>query len=594
MKCHWFLPSVLGACGVLCLISPAEAARLQSWQFNANQNQLVFSTDEGIQPRVQLVPNPTRLVVDLPGTSLGQRRGSQQIGGAIREVRVAQFDAQTTRIVVEFAEGYTIDPLEVRVRGASPTQWSIQLPEAQAIESSTPPVATTPTTPTTPTAPALQAATQIEEIRITPDGFFIRTQGTVPDVEQDRDDDRLTLEFEDTAISPQLTQRQIQVDRFGVEQIQLNQTDDDPPTVEIVLELEEDSPDWRTTASSLGGVVLIPGGAVASRPDNPRSESLTAPTTPADQPPTVQAIQISEDGSQLIFQANRALENITSGWDRASNSYQIRIPNAQLAPGVVPPALGTRSPFLRFQLRQETDGIVVQLLPAAGVRVGEIRSGNQGLAVAIQGGSRQLPTAPIGQVPTTPRPDAPLPDVSDSRVSVVIDPGHGGRDPGAVGINGLRETDIVLPIALEVAQILEEQGVQAILTRTDDREIDLEPRVSQANRANADLFVSIHANAISLSRPDINGTETYYYSDTGRALAQVIQSSVIDATGMRNIGVKSARFYVLRRTSMPAALVEVGFVTGGDDAPRLADPEFRKLMAEGIARGILQYVQQNF
>lgn len=180
--------------------------------------------------------------------------------------------------------------------------------------------------------------------------------------------------------------------------------------------------------------------------------------------------------------------------------------------------------------------------------------------------------------------------VRDGRVVVVVDPGHGGGDPGAVGIGGLQEADVVLDISQQVAKLLEAQGVQAILTRTDDREIDLEPRVNLADSISADVFVSIHANSISLSRPDVNGIETYYY-DTGSALASSIHNSLVNATGMNDRGVRQARFYVLTHTSMPAVLVEVGFVTGREDAAKLNNSSFRSQIATGIAQGILRYVQ---
>jgi N-acetylmuramoyl-L-alanine amidase len=179
----------------------------------------------------------------------------------------------------------------------------------------------------------------------------------------------------------------------------------------------------------------------------------------------------------------------------------------------------------------------------------------------------------------------------DGRLVVVVDPGHGGRDPGAVGIGGIYESDIVLDISQQVASLLEEQGIQAILTREDDREVDLAPRVNLAESVNANLFVSIHANAISLSRPDVNGIETYYY-DTGAALAASVHNSLVNATGMNDRGVRQARFYVLTRTSMPAVLVEVGFVTGQEDAARLNNPTARSQIAAAIAQGILRYVQQ--
>jgi N-acetylmuramoyl-L-alanine amidase len=176
---------------------------------------------------------------------------------------------------------------------------------------------------------------------------------------------------------------------------------------------------------------------------------------------------------------------------------------------------------------------------------------------------------------------------------VVVDPGHGGPDPGAVGIGGLQEKGITLDISRQVAARLAQQGVQVIMTREDDRDLDLEPRVVLAERANASLFVSIHANAISLSRPDVNGLETYYYS-SGERLARTIHNSVLQGTGVRDRGVRSARFYVLRRTSMPSVLVEVGFVTGAEDAARLSTSSYRTQMADAIARGVLQYIQQNF
>jgi N-acetylmuramoyl-L-alanine amidase len=216
-------------------------------------------------------------------------------------------------------------------------------------------------------------------------------------------------------------------------------------------------------------------------------------------------------------------------------------------------------------------------------RILEIESGNSG--------DRPAPTPAPAPSPA-PNPGNNLPQVPRGRYVVAIDPGHGGRDPGAVGIGSIEEADIVLDISRKLANALEQQGVRTVLTRRDDREIDLDPRITTAERANATVFVSVHANAISLSRPEVNGAETYYYASTeGYRLAQSIQSSIIRQTGMVDRGVREARFYVLRNTSMPAALVETGFVTGRDDAARLRDPNFRTRMAEAIAAGILNYLQ---
>ena len=195
---------------------------------------------------------------------------------------------------------------------------------------------------------------------------------------------------------------------------------------------------------------------------------------------------------------------------------------------------------------------------------------------------------PAVRPPVTPAP-APTRRTPNTRVSVTIDPGHGGRDPGAIGVGGLQEKDVILPISREVAQILESHGVTVRLTRSDDRFISLSGRAQMANRAGSDIFVSIHANSAGRSRPQVNGAETFYYA-TGRRLAQNIQNRMIRDTGMKNRGVKQARFYVLRNTAMPAALVEVGFVTGRSDAAKLSSPQFRSQMARAIANGILDYI----
>ena len=186
-----------------------------------------------------------------------------------------------------------------------------------------------------------------------------------------------------------------------------------------------------------------------------------------------------------------------------------------------------------------------------------------------------------------------LPAVPRGRFRVVIDPGHGGPDPGAVGIGGLRETDIVLDVGLQVAQLLQARGVQVLMTRTSEVDVDLPPRVSLANSSNADVFVSIHANALSMARPDVNGVETFYFqSGSSLRLAQEIQSQIMAISpGTPDRGARPGRFFVIRRTVMPAVLTEMGFVTGSLDSPRLADPNFRRRLAVAVATGILSFLQ---
>ena len=187
-----------------------------------------------------------------------------------------------------------------------------------------------------------------------------------------------------------------------------------------------------------------------------------------------------------------------------------------------------------------------------------------------------------------------LPNVEQNKFYVVIDPGHGGPDPGAIGISGIRETDVVLEVSKMVSKLLSEKGVKVRLTRNKEVDLDLPPRVYFANRTNADIFVSIHANASRGKRRDINGLETFYYRGwRGRSLAKKIQKQILRVSpGSPDRGVKQGRFYVLKNTKMPAVLVEVGFLTGRLDAKRLEKNTHRKRLAYAIAKGILEYLSK--
>ncbi len=189
---------------------------------------------------------------------------------------------------------------------------------------------------------------------------------------------------------------------------------------------------------------------------------------------------------------------------------------------------------------------------------------------------------------------ANLPNVKKNKFYVVIDPGHGGPDSGAIGIGGLRETDVVLDVSKIVTNILKKKGVKVKMTRTNEIDLDLGPRVSIANKTKADIFVSIHANASVGKKRNINGLETFYYSGwKGRLLAEKIQKQIIKVSpGSPDRGVRRGSYFVIKQTNMPAVLVEIGFVTGKLDGSRLSKDMHRERVAYAIARGILEYLER--
>jgi len=217
---------------------------------------------------------------------------------------------------------------------------------------------------------------------------------------------------------------------------------------------------------------------------------------------------------------------------------------------------------------------------------------------------------------------------------VMLDPGHGGRDPGAISSAGLREKDVVLRIAAKLRERLEAAGLEAHTTRADDRYLDLDERTRIANRAQADLFVSIHANASP--NHGTQGIETYFLNtgadaQTARVAARENGTSIAELSTLERVlaslrlgyterfaarlagsvhgalvarmraqyprtgdlGTKRGPFLVLFTAEMPAILVEVGFVTNAAEAERLGTEAFVDAAAEGIAEGIVSYAQSH-
>ncbi|WP_017654977.1 N-acetylmuramoyl-L-alanine amidase [Fortiea contorta] len=624
MKLHWLLPGTFGT--IFMLSSPALAARLESWRFDANQNRLEINTAGGVQPKAQLIFNPTRLVIDLPDTTFGRPQVTQPVGGAIRSIRVGQFDQQTTRIVVELTPGYTLDPKQVQFVGATASRWTVKLPKPAPERAVLPPssdstnnvynavtVSPNPKPELTQVANNIPGKTRIENLQITGDGLFIRTNGgnAKTQVIRSRDRNTIFIDIADATLSPRLGQQSEQiVNKHGVTRLQLTSLQTRPPAVRLTLRVDSSSPDLRVTPSGNDGLVVLPTRVVRLPSDDNANPTPTPATT--NSRTTIESIELAANGTQLLIRGDQAL-SATSGWDRSSGLFRITIANAQLSPQVRGPSLTANSPILRVRLQPqpESNTVVVLVQPASGVQIGDLNQlGGQLLALQLQRSGSPVITRPgipplvlpplpppnRGQLPdpTNPNPlpqPATRPSAPLGRVVVVVDPGHGGKDPGAIGLGSVREKDIILPISRRLTEILQQNGVQVIMTRNADYFVTLPGRVEMAEKANAAVFVSIHANSAGAGRPDVSGLETYYY-DSGLELARAVHNSILQRVSVRNRGVRRARFFVLRKSSMPSILVETGYLTGREDVAKLQSPAYQNQMAEAIARGILQYLKR--
>jgi N-acetylmuramoyl-L-alanine amidase len=305
--------------------------------------------------------------------------------------------------------------------------------------------------------------------------------------------------------------------------------------------------------------------------------------------------------------------------------------------------LKTTDPFLEGVSARQTDNNITQVVLDARTldryRIFTLSDPHR-LIVDVQGAKPPPVPAPSPvEMPHPPVETARLPSLARQLglevKRIVIDPGHGGKDKGATGPNGIHEKTVTLALALELKKILESKAqCQVTLTRTSDRFVPLEARAAMANAQKADLFISIHTNAHKDAR--YFGTETYFLdfskdqesarvaafenatstkqiSDLEKILqdllmntkmkessqlAKLVQTHIVRGLRVgqydevRDLGVKQAPFWVLLGAEMPCVLVETAFITHPREEARLKDREFRRCMAEGMASGIGAYIQQ--
>ncbi|MBD3286091.1 hypothetical protein GF338_07110 [candidate division WOR-3 bacterium] len=220
------------------------------------------------------------------------------------------------------------------------------------------------------------------------------------------------------------------------------------------------------------------------------------------------------------------------------------------------------------------------------------------------------------------------------KLVIVVDPGHGGRDPGAIGKKGTKESAMVLDACKRLKKLLEAQGHTVLLTRDEDKHVPLADRTKFANQKKADLFISVHFNANNSSSP--HGFETYFlgshrleyaknvalrenaslkydigekaynpdevlndiiatlltnrFQKESEELAGYIQDASVAKTGFSDRGLNQAGFYVLKGCSMPAVLVEGGFLSNPSEEAKIRESSYRQKVAEGIAGGVAKYV----
>ena len=245
----------------------------------------------------------------------------------------------------------------------------------------------------------------------------------------------------------------------------------------------------------------------------------------------------------------------------------------------------------------------------------KLSSGNSQLVLYLSRdiGNDSFKVFALKKDPENKKPDRIVIDIYESKPKtyeitpslsgkvIVIDPGHGGSDPGAIGQSGTREKDMTLAISLKLRDALAKKGVKVVMTRTKDVDVhskgatdkdELQARVDVGVKAKADIFLSVHHNASS--NRAIGGLSTYYYAKTkyDSILANALQKSMIAGFGLENKGVRHAEFYVTKRIPMPAALLEIAFISNPKEEKLLKSAWFQNKAVACIVQGLENYFKE--
>ncbi|KQY87819.1 N-acetylmuramoyl-L-alanine amidase [Paenibacillus sp. Root52] len=227
---------------------------------------------------------------------------------------------------------------------------------------------------------------------------------------------------------------------------------------------------------------------------------------------------------------------------------------------------------IRYSLYSNTPSTVRFVIDLSGSKGYDVQN-DSGLVIVDLNKEGATPQPPVG---------------NNGKKVVVVDAGHGDQDPGAIGVTGKREKDFNLAMALKVEALLKkESNIDVVLTRSDDTFLALKERVRIAESLKADIFISIHANSGPAAA---NGVETFYSRATSQALAKVMHKHLLQSSGLKDRGVKTASLHVTRETTMPAVLLEGGFLSNKSDEAALFTESFQNSVAKGIVAGIKEYL----
>jgi N-acetylmuramoyl-L-alanine amidase len=603
----------IGLLALVLLISslghqPAWAAStlIRLVGYDEASRRLVVFADGPLTPRAFNLASPDRWVVDFPNA---RYRGATVKIPAIPDtpitgIRVSQWNMGTVRMVFDLKEkaSFPHDLLKISSQNYR-LAFRMDAPRAEASRGETQheapnTVAANPKAPASRTsggnAPNAATATgpgQITGFDLEGDRLVLHTSRPVGSVQKTQLEKtgRTLYDFSGMTISPQLKKRTLSAPKLGIRQARLVQQG---KSVRLIVDAPGRDKQWKESV-------------------NPESWALVQAHTTAPKSATYAPAPIEDGESGLT------LKRVGKGWQltlTAHGKVEYRLVGPSRRDRLVFDIVGGSVDLPRDSLyvdngliarvRSVPQGsgtlrVIVELDQDVGFAVRSTAS-QRSVVIAMAPPGTPIPAGPPIAVATpapkradpTPSPDIPKAldaalDHLDDRKRVTIDPGHGGEDPGGQGAHGTEEKDITLSLALKLQKLMRDSGMDVQMTRTDDMQIQLRPRVAMGDNFDSDVFISIHTNAIA--NPKISGIETYYFTPQSLPLARAVHRHLVAKLGRPDRGVRRNNFVVVKYNKMPACLVEIGYLTNPTEEKLLKSAAYQQKAAEAILAGVQDY-----
>jgi|GEM_PF-545018 len=542
---RFILALVLVWAGFSGVLAEEKKVNIGNAKLVGNDFQVPHDSFADLRFKKRIYDNPSRLVFDILGANLGNKVITYDLPErfGLKQVRLAQFDKDTVRVVIE---GATVTALEkVRIENVGKVlhfrfgMGNIKISDI-----------------------TLEQA----NLRVVAEGAI------VPRTILLDNPTRLVVDLIGSELKSHILAKSFNV---ADESIKVSQLDDS--IVRIVFTGPKSNlRDVRISTNEKQLLVLQEGAKTAPEPQaaSTISKLLSFKVTKSSPSETVFSLELKGEAKYKFLKLHNperlVVDLVDVNFDEALS--------AEVLPET-PHVKSTR--FGLATLGRPVTRIVFDLKSADLIEEFKESLDKKFLYIRLQGSSKDKASG-AGDLAVS---------LKSQGVRVVLDAGHGGYDHGAI-YGGHNEKDINLQVATRVQENLKAAGIDAYMTRNEDRFMSLSERVELSNTIEPKIFVSMHANAL-VTNPDMQGLQTYYHSDGGLKLGEYIHKRLVKDVGMPDQRVRHANFWVCKYTKAPSILLELGFMTNVEERNKLTRDSYQAELAKAISRGIIEYLEDH-